>query len=160
MHLHWEMRSQVFEWLFLEIFIQPKTWRRIFKSCRCFQISSSSFPSFSPSQNKDSPSRIYFLWRWIFATSENSCHSLHEYCNLLIFKLSPCNDKQKCHVTDVTFAIEWHQWHAKSKHIARGSADIQRLMTSVQWVQWDWESKLNDICIQLSLGLESESFNH
>ena len=82
--------------------------------------------------------------RQIFSTSENSCHSLHEYCNLLIFKLSPCNDKQKCHVTDVTFAIEWHQWHAKNKHIARGNADIQRLMTSVQWVQWDWESKLND----------------
>ena len=154
------MRSQVFEWLFLEIFVQPKTWRRIFKSCWCFQISSSSFPTFSPSQNKNSPSRFYFLRRQIFSTSENSCHSLHEYCNLLIFKLSPCNDKQKCHVTDVTFAIEWHQWHAKNKHIARGSADIQRLMTSVQWVQWDWESKLNDICIQLSLGLESESFNH
>ena len=145
------MRSQVFEWLFLEIFIQPKTWRRIFKSCWCFQISSSSFPSFSPSQNKNSPSRFYFLRRRIFSTSENSCHSLHEYCNLLIFKLSPCNDKQKCHVTDVTFAIEWHQWHAKNKHITRGSVDIQRFMTSVQWVQWDWESKWNDIGLYLHL---------
>ena len=130
-------RSQVFEWLFLEIFVQPKTWRRIFKSCWCFQISSSSFPTFSPSQNKNSPSRFYFLRRQIFSTSENSCHSLHEYCNLLIFKLSPCNDKQKCHVTDVTFAIEWHQWHAKNKHIARGNVDIQWFMTSVQWVQWN-----------------------
>ena len=87
-------RSQVFEWLFLEIFIQPKTWRRIFKSCWCFQISSSSFFAFSPSQNKNSPPRIYFLRRRIFSTSENSCHSLHKYCNSLIFKLSPCNDKQ------------------------------------------------------------------
>ena len=146
--------------IFFRTIIQPKTWRRIFKSWWCFQISSSSFPTFSPSQNKNSPSRFYFLRRQIFSTSENSCHSLHEYCNLLIFKLSPCNDKQKCHVTDVTFAIEWHQWHAKNKHIARGIIDIQRFMTSVQWVQWDWESKLNDICIQLSLGLESESFNH
>ena len=100
------------------------------------------FSHFSPSQNKNSPSRFYFLLRKIFSTSENSCHSLHEYCNLLIFKPSPCNDKQKCHVTDVTFAIEWHQWHAKNKHIARGGVDIQRFMTSVQWVQWDWESKL------------------
>ena len=38
----------------------------------------------------------------------------------------------------------WHQWHAKNKHITRGIVDIQRFMTSVQWVQWDWESKQND----------------
>ena len=126
----------VFEWYFLELFIQPKTWRRIFKSWWCFQISSSSFPTFAPSQNKKSPSRIYFLRRRFFSTSENSCHSLHEYCNSLIFNFSLCNDKQKCHVTDVTFAIEWHQWHAKNKHIARGNVDIQRFMMSVQWVQW------------------------
>ena len=30
-------------------------------------------------------------------------HSLHRYHNWLIYNTSPCNDKQKCHVTDVTF---------------------------------------------------------
>ena len=75
-------RSQVFEWLFLEIFIQPKTWRRIFKSCWCFQISSSSFPTFAPSQNKKSPSRIYFLRRRFFQrpkTHVTHCTSIATY---------------------------------------------------------------------------------
>ena len=109
-------RSQVFEWLFLEIFIQPKTWRRIFKCCWCFQISSSSFPTFSPSQNKNSPSRFYFLRRQIFSTSENSCHSLHEYCNPLIISSSWCNDKENSislmsllnRVTSVTWEKQAH----------------------------------------------------
>jgi len=37
-----------------------------------------------------------------FKSFENSCHSLHEHYNSLIFSTSPCNDKQKRHVTDVT----------------------------------------------------------
>ena len=63
----------------------------------------------------------------------------------------PVQWQAKSHVTDVTFAIEWHQWHTKNKHIARGDIDIQRVIMSVQWVQWDWESKLNDIGLYLHL---------
>ena len=44
-----------------------------------------------------------FCGNEFFSTSENLCQSLHEYYNSLIFKLSPCNDKQKRHITDVTF---------------------------------------------------------
>ena len=36
-------------------------------------------------------------------TFENSCHSLHGYYNCLIINISTCNDKQKRHVTNVTF---------------------------------------------------------
>ena len=38
----------------------------------------------------------------IFKSFENSCHSLHKRHNSLILSTSPCNDKQKSHVTDVT----------------------------------------------------------
>ena len=39
----------------------------------------------------------------IFSRLKNSCHSLHSTYNQLIINKSPCNDKQKSHVTDVTF---------------------------------------------------------
>ena len=68
-------------------------------------------------------------------------HSLHRYHNWLIYKISPCNDKEKYHITDVTFISEWHQWHEKNKHITRGNIDIQRFIVFVLWVQWNNGSK-------------------
>ena len=68
-------------------------------------------------------------------------HWLHRYHNWLIYNTSPCNDKQKYHVTDVTFISEWHQWHEKNKHITHGNIDIQRFIVFVLWVQWNNGSK-------------------
>ena len=96
-----------------------KRWRRFEKTSRRFRVKVKTF----------------------FSRFENSCHSLHDAYNTLIINTSPCNDKQKCHVTHVTFVTEWHQLHEKNKHIARGVFDIQRFMITVQWVQWDFESK-------------------
>ena len=78
---------------------------------------------------------IYCSWN-LFSTFENSCHSLHGCFNLLIYNASQWHDIQKWNVTDVTFAIEWHQWHLKNKYMSLENVDIQRFMTSVQWVTW------------------------
>ena len=110
-------RSQVFEWLFLEIFIQPKTWRRIFKSCWCFQISSSSFPTFSPSQNKNSPSRFYFLRRRFFFNVRKLISLIARVLQLIDFQFLPVQwqAKMPCHwchfcnrVTSVTCEKQAH----------------------------------------------------
>ena len=72
-----------------------ETWRR-------FYISPSRF-------SLEKVKRIYrnpkngWISSFIFSRFENSCHSLHGCYNCLIINFPACNDKQKRHVTNVTF---------------------------------------------------------
>jgi len=86
------------------LFVWPMVEEEFSKLADVFRFLLQVFPLLRLRKIKIRRRIFIFCGGEFFSTSENSCHSLHECCNSLIFKPSPCNDKQKCHVTDATFA--------------------------------------------------------